>query len=184
VLFQRRRSSLISAAFFIAATISAIGCIAVTVGYARQFFVTDVFHYLRWNPTTMRYTVAEATFAGGGVSMHSESTTALATDNTSKIRAIVGPSNAQLTHRRWPGSPALWDRPVLWGDHYRCTPSIGVNVNGLSDCWSLQFRFDALMGALAILPMLWMVMRVRRALVARRPLSAFPVVAQTPASAK
>jgi hypothetical protein len=168
-------------AFFIAAAISALAFVALAIGIVRQWYRTDVFQYRRWNPATMRFTVAEATFGGGGIRAHAESATALPTDNLSKVRAIVGSSNSQLTHTRWPGSPELWDRPVLWGDHYRCTPSIGVNMNGLADCWTLEFRFDAAMALLAIFPALWTIARVRRAMSARWPsTSGFPII--TPGS--
>jgi hypothetical protein len=179
-----RRRSLLSAAFFVAAMISAIGFAAAAVCYARQFYATDVIHYLRWNPSTMTLTEAGATFGHGGVNFRLDSTTALPTDNTASVRAMVGLSNSSLTHRRWPGGLPSWDRPVLWGDHFRSTPSVGINATGLSDCWTLQFRFDAAMALFAILPALWTVMRVRRALTARKPLSAFPVVDAAPASAE
>jgi hypothetical protein len=179
-----RRRSLLSIAFFVAAMISAIAFVTAAVGYVRQFYATDVIQYLRWNPSTLTFTESGATFGRGGVNLRLDSTTALPTDNLAAVRAMVGLSNSLLTHRQWPGGLPSWDRPVLWGDHFRCTPSVRINVNGLSDCWTLQFRFDAAMALFAILPATWVVLCVRRALAARKPLSAFPVVAAAPASAK
>jgi len=142
----------------------------------RGHFAYDDFHLLRWNPSTLNYTEMRFDSEAGEILAHLETTTALPSDNTAVIQANVGPSNLRLIHTVYP-PPPVSDWPVLWGDHFRCTPSIGINVRGLSNCWTLEFRCDIAAAFLALLPAFWAVKWIHRMVQGRQPAArGFPVI--------
>jgi len=163
-------------AFAIGALVSTIGLAAMAICLIRGHFAYDDFHLLRWNPSTLTYTEMRFDSEAGEILAHLETTTALSSDNTAAIQANVGPSDVRLVHSVWPPTTGS-DWPVLWADHYRCTPSVGINVNGLSNCWTLEFRCDTAAAFLALLPACWAVKRIRRLMRGRQPAArGFPVI--------
>ena len=148
-------------AFGIIAVLSAIVFAAFVACGIRQRFDSDHFHFFRWNPSTRSYTEISFYSQGYYVSAHYESTNALASDDTSVIQTKVGPGNWRLLHRAW-GAGGRQDGPLVWGDHYRSTPSIGINQMGLSDCWTLQFRLEFAVVVFAIVPGIWVGMWLRQ----------------------
>jgi len=156
-------------AFAIIAVLSAIVLAAFVACGIRQTFAIDHFHFFGWNPSTRNYTQISFYSDGYYFSAHYELTNALASDNTSVIQTKVGPSNWRLVHGAWVAG-GRQDGPLLWEDHYRSTPSIGINQMGLSDCWTLQFRLELALGVFAVLPGIWAGMWLRR-LIRRRSLA-------------
>jgi hypothetical protein len=151
----------ISRRLFAALTVaSAVILLAIVAGYVWAQFITDHFYIYRWNPARRSYAEIRMFHGAGGISFYAEFTTALPTDNTAALLAPLGSSNSRFTHQSWPrptGAGALF-----WGDHFRATPSIGINTNGLSDCWVLQTQHIILIALFAILPAIWACTRTWR----------------------
>ena len=140
---------------FVALTcLSGAALLAVIVLLIWAQFASYNWQLRRWNPATRTFTETTIAHRAGGLSIHRESTTALPIDNPSALLSSIGPTNRQFIHRSSPPTPRAGD-PFLWFDHYRATPSIGINQNGLSDCWTLQLRHEILIAFFAILPMIW-----------------------------
>lgn len=159
--------------------LSALGFAAMAACVLRGWVARDDFTYHGWDPAASRYTEARVSFRGTGVLVHWENTPALATDDTSAVRAKAGPSGSTLSYVAL--SPSRGgDWPVLWADHYHCTPLNGLNPAGLSDCRTLEFRPDVAALVLAVLPAVWF----GRRLAARRRASdrGFSVVGVGPHS--
>jgi hypothetical protein len=75
--------------------------------------------------------------------------------------ATVGTANRRVVHRTWPADAAM-DFPWLWADHYRSTPSIGINQSGLSDCWTLELRIETAVIVFGVAPTIWTTFTLRR----------------------
>jgi hypothetical protein len=148
-------------AFTIIAVLSASVFVALAGCIVRQHFASDHFHIYHWNPSTRNYTEINFYLGGQYFGAHVESTTALASDDTSIIQWRAGPSNLRFVHDAWPAGTRN-DGPLLWGDHYRSTPSFGINQHGLSDCWTLQFRLELALVLFAVVPAIWALGRLRR----------------------
>jgi hypothetical protein len=149
-----------------------------TVVFTRAQFTSDDLTLLRWNPATRTYSETHIRIRANGLSLHTESTTATPSDNTSTITASLAPSNLRLTHFTWPVAPRDAS-PLLWADHYRTTPTIGINPTGLSNCYTLQFRHELPLILSAIFPAIWLYKTLKRRLI-RRPPAGFPLDAQPP----
>jgi hypothetical protein len=145
----------------IATIFSTITFIAMAVVVVRSLIAHDDFQLVQWNPATRTYTETRINLLRRGIYTHCESTTALPSDNTAAILTKVGPANSLLSHHTWP--PASSDCPLFWIDHFRCTPSCGINTSGLSNCWTLEFRSDAITLILAVLPTIWLMKQIRKA---------------------
>jgi hypothetical protein len=153
--------------FAFVAILSVVAFVAVAVCAIREHFASDDFGIISWNPATRQVREFRMSWREGGVSTHTESTIALASDNISLIRAKAGAFNLRFVHDSFVRSSWI-DCPILWGDHYRCTPLLGVNRNGLSDCWTLEFRLNWALAALAVLPLLWVCNYIQRVVQRRR----------------
>jgi hypothetical protein len=127
---------------------------ALIACFVRAHFTTDRFLWFIWNPRTRTFTQIRLRHASQGMIFHSESTTALPSDNTAYIQAMVGPSNALLVHTQMPLG-LLNGFPLLWGDHYQSTPTSGINKSGVADCWDFQFRYELPLAMFALLPTIW-----------------------------
>jgi len=158
----RRIAAMLRRVFAIIAVLSAMGFVAFVGLGIRQHFAIDQFHIYRWNPSTRRYTQIFIGWDRDNFGVHTESTTALASDDTSVIRSKAGPSNLKIVHDVFPLGPPPYYSPWLWGDHFHSTPSMGINQMGLSDCWSLLFRLEVALGVFGVLPGIWMGLWVRR----------------------
>jgi hypothetical protein len=175
-----KMAAMLRRVFAIIAVLSAMVFAAFVGCGIRQRFANDVFDFNHWNPSTRNYTHVLLVWHGHNFVVHSESTTLSASDNPAIVLARVGPSNRRLVHIAYPpaaGGPA----PLLWGDHYRSTPSMGINQRGLSDCWTLLFRLEVALVVFAVLPGIWGAMRLRR-MIGRRA-RGFAVVADAGAGA-
>ena len=108
----------------------------------------------------------------GGIWVHRESTTALASDNTS----VLGAAGTRVVHAV---GPATGDAgcPIFWAVHCRRTPDVGINVNGLTECWAVQFRCNTAFVFFALLPAIWTVMHVGKRV--RSPARGFPIIEGT-----
>jgi hypothetical protein len=143
------------------ALVSAAAFIAAGYCLVRTSQASDDWQMSSWNPATRTFVETRLGIRRGGIVLHSESTTALPSDNVSLLVASVGPTNRRVVHSVWPGAPSA-DGPWLWGDHYRSTPSVGINTSGLSDCWTLQFRVETMLILFAIVPAVWTITSWRR----------------------
>src|SRR5882672_5652598 len=88
----RRIAAMLRRVFAIIAVLSAMGFVAFVGLGIRQHFAIDQFHIYRWNPSTRRYTQIFIGWDRDNFGVHTESTTALASDDTSVIRSKAGPS--------------------------------------------------------------------------------------------
>jgi hypothetical protein len=146
----------------VVAFVSAMLFVAMAICFVRAQFAHDDFRVLRWNPATRNFTDVRISHRTAGLFIHAESTTASALDNTSVVLAMVGPSNMRFVHDVWP--PSAGDSPFLWADHYRSTPTVGINQSGLSNCWTLEFRYELALIVFAVFPTLWGADLLRRLL--------------------
>jgi hypothetical protein len=149
----------------IATLFSTIGFIVVGLCLVRErfgkWFRQDQIIIYRLNPSTLRFTDTFIGLDPSGEGLLTQSAVALPTDNLSLIRATIGRSNWSFVHNVYPASGRA-DHPLLWGDHYPCTPEWGINQNGLASTWVLEFRYAAALPVLGILPAFWLIEKVRR----------------------
>ena len=149
--------------FAFIAVLSAMIFLAVAACGVRQHFASDQFHIYRWDPSTRSYSEIYIGSQEGSFGAHCESTKALASDNTAIVQWRARPSNMRIVHDSFPPG---WtnEGPLVWGDHYYSTPSFGINRNGLSECWTLEFRLELALIVFAALPGLWGAVWLRRRL--------------------
>jgi len=81
----RKLKTILRWAFLTAMSSLAVVFVALAVCMVRQHFASDDFQIYRWNPSTRGYTEIVLGWRGHSFFVHSESTTALASDNTSVI---------------------------------------------------------------------------------------------------
>ncbi len=143
----------------IATLLSALIFIAMALCIIRCHFANDEFQVFRWNPATRTFTEARIHLLGIEVLANLAKTTALPSDNISPIRTRIGSANFLVVHNVWP--PAPDQCPLFWANHFRCTPTCGINTNGLSNCWTIIFRTDAALFLAAILPTVWVIKQIR-----------------------
>src|SRR4051794_25609617 len=86
-----RAVAMLRRTFAITSVLSAIVFAAFVGCGIRQRFSMDHLHFFHWNPATRNYTEVSFYSDGYYIHAHYESTTALASDNTSVIYAKVSP---------------------------------------------------------------------------------------------
>jgi hypothetical protein len=148
-------------AFTVVAFLSASIFVVIAACFVRQQFGEDHFSVFRWDPSTRVVTDFQLSLQSGGIYAHGESTTALPSDDTSAVQAKAGTSNSRFVHDVSPPTRGS-EWPLLWADHYRCTPDLGINRNGLANCWTLEFRCDAALVLFSLCPIVWALPRIRR----------------------
>src|SRR5437763_11406283 len=161
--FGGKMAAMLRRLFAFIAVLSAMIFLAVAACGVRQHFASDQFHIYRWDPSTRSYSEIYIGSQEGSFGAHCESTKALASDNTAIVQWRARPSNMRIVHDSFPPG---WtnEGPLVWGDHYYSTPSFGINRNGLSECWTLEFRLELALIVFAALPGLWGAVWLRRRL--------------------
>jgi hypothetical protein len=140
--------------------VSALACACMAFCFVRSHFASDHFHCYRWNSSAYAFTDSWLALQEGGIFIHSETTGASATDNPSTVRTLAGISDSQIVHHAWP--PGLGSScPILWGDHYRSSPSPSLGLSGMSNCCTVEFRCDFALVFFSLLPASWIVKTLR-----------------------
>jgi hypothetical protein len=159
--------------------------LVVALCILRQHFAgLDVFKMFLWNPSTRTYTEVAIYYDDGGFTSHVERTIAIASDDTSVAQARAGHANIHFTHdhrRPYNGS----DRPTLWGDHFWSTPLPDIQMNGVTEWWTLEFSRETALALSGFLPLLiwtWKFIRHWR-LVATKGFDVISVNVDSPAKA-
>ena len=147
--------------FAFAAILSAAAFIAAGCCFIRAWRVSDDWGIASWNPSSRTFTVTRVILARDRVFAHRESTTALPGDSVAHLAPAAGPPYRRVVHLVGPGR-AIPSGPWLWADHYRSTPTVGINRSGLSDCWTLEFRLETALIAFALVPAVWTIVALRR----------------------
>jgi hypothetical protein len=143
------------------ALLSTVALLVVGYCLVRTWRASDEYQIASWDPSNRTFTATRVRIDRGGILLHSDSTTALPSDNTAPLVAMAGPTNRRVVHRVWPAGPSA-NGPWLWTDHYRSTPSVGINTSGLSDCWTLEFRVETTLILFSIVPAAWTITSLRR----------------------